>query len=218
MKILLSLFAFFLSSAMSYGKPLPQTLLEMSHVEIKSSLSRSVLILIDYQNEYVTGKLPLWEIDETVKQTSRLLERARKNHVPVIHVIHDGGSGGLFDLTQNAGQIIEAVKPIEGEIVIKKKLPNAFSGTELKEVLHRFKDKDQLIIAGLMTHMCVSSTVSSAADHGYVTTVIASTTTTRDLKDAKGKVISASDIKRAALATLKDRFSLVLNNIQDLQD
>ena len=153
MKAFISLVVLMAGVQSALGKPAPSTLLEMSHIEPKSSLKKSVLILVDYQNEYTTGKLPLWQIQKTIRNTVELLQVARMSGVPVIHVIHDGGRGGLFDLTQKAGQIIDTVKPLEGEPVIKKTFPNAFAGTELAEVLHRYPDRDQLIVAGLMTHM-----------------------------------------------------------------
>jgi len=218
MKSLNSLIIFLTGIQCALGKPAPSTLLEMSHIEPKSSLKKSVLVMIDYQNEYTTGRLPLWQIQKIIKNSAELLELARKNGVPVVHVIHDGGQGGLFDLTQKSGQIIEAVKPVEGEPVIKKTFPNAFAGTDLLTVLQKYTGRDQLIIAGLMTHMCIASTASNAIDNGYFTTVISSTTTTRDLKGRFGETIPANIVKNAALATLKDRFSLVLNDIQELQD
>ena len=128
------------------------------------------------------------------------------------------GSIELGYLTQKSGQIIDAVKPIEGEIIIKKTFPNAFAGTDLLSVLRIYPSRDQLIVAGFMTHMCIASTASSAIDNGYFTTVVSSTTTTRDLKGPGGEAIPARAVKNAALATLKDRFSLVLNDIQELQD
>ncbi len=200
------------------GKGAPQTLLELSHVEPKASLKKSVLVLIDYQKEYTTGSLPLWRIQETVKNTVELIQLARKNNVPIIHVIHDGGTGVLFNLAKENGQMIEAIKPREGEPIIKKTFPNAFAGTELLQTLRRYPERDQLILAGLMTHMCIASTASAAVDEGYFTTVIANTTTTRELKGSGEETVSASMVKKVALATLRDRFSLILNNIQEIPE
>lgn len=217
MKFILSFLALLAGTQRVCGAPVPGTLLEMSHIHPKANLKKSILVLVDYQNEYTTGRLPLWQIQDVVKSSAELLQLARKSGVPVVHVIHDGGQGGLFDLSQKSGQIIDAVKPIEGERVIKKTFPNAFAGTELLSELHKYHDRDQLIIAGLMTHMCIASTASAAIDHGYFTTVVATTTTTRDLKGPAGETIPASTVKSTALATLQDRFSLVLNRIQELQ-
>src|SRR5260370_27119787 len=83
---------------------LPQTLLELAHVEIKPDLSKSLLILIDYQNEYLDGKLPLYEIDDAVSETQKLLLMARRFRLPVIHVVHQGKPGGAFDPKARGGQ------------------------------------------------------------------------------------------------------------------
>lgn len=217
MKFITGLLTFLAGTQSILGASAPSTLLEMSHIEPKSSLKKSILVMIDYQNEYTTGRLPLWEVQEVIKNSADLLQLARKNGVPVVHVIHNGGKDGLFDLSQKSGQMIDAVKPVEGERVIEKSVPNAFAGTKLLSELQKYPGRDQLIIAGFMTHMCIASTASSAIDHGYFTTIVASTTTTRDLKGLKGETIPASTVKNAALATLKDRFSLILNHIQELQ-
>jgi nicotinamidase-related amidase len=195
----------------------PQTLMELSGVTLKTDLEKSVLILIDYQNEYVDGQLPLDRVDEAVASTKQLLGLARRRGVPVIHVVHRGEVGGPFDLSAHRGKIISALAPRSGEVVIEKRYPNSFAGTALAATLTQYEDRRHLILAGLMTHMCLSSTASAAIDHDYTTTVVASTTTTRDLKGVDGTVVPASQIKRAALATLKDRFSVLIETPEELE-
>ena len=69
--------------------------------------------------------------------------------------------------------------------------------------------RTQLVIAGFMTHMCVSSTARAALDLGYKATVAADAAATRDLPDPMGGVITADALHRAALAELADRFAIV---------
>ena len=70
--------------------------------------------------------------------------------------------------------------------------------------------KKTLVIAGFMTHMCVSATIRSALDHGYHVTVASDAVATRDLPDPLGGPdLSAEQINRAALAELADRFAAV---------
>ena len=69
--------------------------------------------------------------------------------------------------------------------------------------------RTQLVIAGFMTHMCVSSTARAAVDLGYKATVAADAAATRDLPDPMGGVIAADALHRAALAELADRFAVV---------
>jgi nicotinamidase-related amidase len=91
---------------------------------------------------------------------------------------------------------------------VHKPLPNAFAQTELDATLKKL-GRTQLVIAGFMTHMCVSSTARAALDLGYKTTVAADAAATRDLPDPMGGVIGADALHRAALAGLADRFAIV---------
>lgn len=195
----------------------PMTLLEMAGVSIEPSLAKSTLVLIDYQNEYRSGKVVLHEIEQAIVETSKLLQLARKADIPTIHVVHEGKKGGLFDLEATGGEIISELKPMEGERVVRKKLPNAFSGTPLHELLQEFGNRQRLIIAGLMSHMCLSTTVRSALDLGYETTVVASTTTSRDLKGVDGETIEANRVTAVSLAALQDRFCGIVKRLEDLR-
>ena len=59
-----------------------------------------------------------------------MLSRARKAGAPILHIVHKGRPGGLFDPDGNGGKVIERVSPF-GETVIFKTLPNAFAKTDL---------------------------------------------------------------------------------------
>jgi nicotinamidase-related amidase len=188
----------------------PKTLLQMAGADPNPPpLSQSVLVIIDAQNEYLDGKLALPGVRPAVEALSRLLARARTAGTPVVHVAHRGKPGGLFDRTARNGAIIDAVAPTPGEPVIEKPLPNAFAQTELHKILQDLGSRP-LLIAGFMTHMCVSSTARAALDLGFKTAIAADAAATRDLPDPMGGgVISAAELHRAALAELADRFATV---------
>ncbi|HNX34979.1 MAG TPA: cysteine hydrolase family protein [Kiritimatiellia bacterium] len=197
----------------------PQTLLQIAEVKLEPShLSGSVLIIVDAQREYVDGKLRLDGIDTSLKEASLLLERARKSGTPIIHVVHKGKPGGaLFNPDGPYVEIAGPVAPRADETIVTKTLPNAFSGTTLEETLSRLGRKN-LIVIGYMTHMCVSSTVRAAVDHGYHTTVVAKATATRSLPSPEGENISAQTLQRATLAALADRFAVVVQNAKDIPE
>ena len=187
----------------------PKTLLEMSGADLRPApLATSTLVIIDAQNEYLDGKLTLPGAKPALVALERLLAKARDVGAPVVHVQQKGRPGGLFDVDGRGGAIIDAVKPLGTEAIVHKPLPNAFAQTDLDATLKKL-GRTQLVIAGFMTHMCVSSTARAALDLGYKATVASDAAATRDLPDPMGGVISAAALHRAALAELADRFAIV---------
>lgn len=188
----------------------PRTLLQMAGADpMPSALSQSVLVIIDAQGEYTSGALPLDGVGPALERLGELLARARDAGGPIIHVAHAGRPGGLFDRSAENGRILEAAAPHSGEPVIEKSLPNAFAGTELAAAIAG-TGTGSLILAGFMTHLCISSTARAALDLGFVTTVAGDACASRDLPDPLGGVIPARQVHRAALAGLADRFACVV--------
>jgi nicotinamidase-related amidase len=189
----------------------PKTLLQLAGADLAPpALAESVLLLIDAQGEYRTGRLPLDGIECSLQVLAGLLARARAAGAMVIHVAHKGRPGGLFDREAEGGAILDAAAPRDGEPVVEKPLPNAFAGTDLAERLAAAGRKN-LVVAGYQTHMCVSSTARAALDLGYRVTIPADACATRALPDPLGgEPISAAAIHRHALAELADRFAIVV--------
>jgi len=188
----------------------PRTLLDLAGAPRQPSpLDRATLVIIDAQGEYRGGALPLAGIDAALGEAAALLALARRHGVPVVHVVHQGKPGGLFDPAGPGGAILEAVAPVAGEAIVPKGLPNGFAQTELDRQLKAI-GRPELILAGFMTHMCVSATARAALDLGYRNTVVAAATATRDLPDGAGGVVTAAELQRANLAALADRFSIVV--------
>ena len=187
----------------------PKTLLEMAGADLRPApLSQSTVVVIDAQYEYLDGKLPLPGIKPALAAISQLLAKARDAGAPVVHIAHKGRPGGLFDRDGHGGKIIDAASPQGAECVIEKPLPNAFAQTSLDAELKAI-GRTSLVIAGFMTHMCVSSTARAALDLGYRVTIAGDAAATRDLPDPLGGVISAESLHRAALAALGDRFAVI---------
>lgn len=190
----------------------PMTLLQMAGAPAEPpAWSESVLIVIDHQGEYQTGRLPLPGVEAAAAEIGRLLAAARHAGAPVIHVAHKGAAGGLFDREGPGGAFLAGIGPAQGETVVEKRLPNSFAGTTLEEELVKTGRK-ALVVAGFMTHMCVAATVRDALDRGYRSTVVAGATATRDLPEAAGGegVVPAAALQQATLAALADRFAIVV--------
>jgi nicotinamidase-related amidase len=197
----------------------PATLLEIAGVKwTPGRLATSVVLIIDAQREYDEGRLRLSGINAALGDTQRLLQRARAAGTPVIHIQQlSPASRGIFvEGTAMAG-FTAASTPVAGEIVITKKLPNAFAGTNLADVLHQL-GRREIIISGYMTHMCVSATARASIDLGFHPTIVANACATRDLRDSQGDTIPAATVHRVALAELADRFATVVNSLDEIPD
>ena len=194
-----------------------KTLLQMAGADLTPNrISQSVLILIDCQNEYVTGALPLVGVDAAMLEAQRLLQRFRDAGQPVIHIQHQGKAGGAFDLDDPRGAIDARVAPVADEAVILKALPNSFAGTTLEQKLQKIGRK-KLVIAGFQTHMCVSATTRAALDLGFRNTLVATAIATRDLPNATSDgIITADSVHQATLAALADRFAIIAQESGDL--
>lgn len=176
-----------------------------------ATMANGVLVIIDAQREYTDGLLPLSGVATAVDALAVLLEKARKAGAPIVHVRHKGSpTGKAFNPTLSGFEIVKQLAPRDGEMIVDKGLPNAFAGTELANHL-KASGRKNLIVGGFMTHMCVSATVRSATDHGFMSTVAADTVATRDLPDATGGATVAADaVNRITLAALSDRFAWVV--------
>jgi nicotinamidase-related amidase len=196
----------------------PPSLLDIVKApQTASPLAASALLLVDAQEEYRRGRLKLDGIEPAIAEAARLLGLARRAGLPVFHIVQHAGAGSpIFDPRGSMIEIFEELRPGSGERVVVKSLPNAFAKTDLHELIAA-TGRRELIIAGFMTHMCVSATARAATDLGYRNTVVAHATATRDLPDPLGGVIAAGTVKRAALAMLADRFAIVVPDCDALQ-
>lgn len=179
-------------------------------------LSEAVVIIIDMQREYLDGSVPLPHLQAAVTGAAQLIARAHAQKTPVIHVVNKGPEGNL--LFNDEGPFyaeLDAIAAREGESVVIKHLPNSFAGTNLQEIIAR-TGRQQLIIAGCTSHVCVSATARAALDLGYQSTVVANATTSRDLFDHIGNRIDAEIVKQVALAELRDAFAVVVESADDL--
>jgi nicotinamidase-related amidase len=186
-----------------------KTLLQMAGADLTPpKLGDAALVVIDAQREYVDGALPLPGVEPALDNIAKLLAAARKAGSPIVHVQHRGRPAGLFDPEKPAFELAPQAAARDDEEIVGKALPNAFAGTRLKDVLDAAGGK-RIVLAGFMTHMCISSTARAALDLGYQTAVAADACATRDLPRTDGGTISAADLHEAELAALADRFAIV---------
>ena len=182
-----------------------------------ATLADSTLIMIDCQNTYTQGVMELEGVQPALDQAAELLGRARTAGIPIVHIMHDAGEGSPYDVRDEIGQIVERVAPRDGELVIVKTFPNAFIGTDLDQRLTAAPGRD-LILAGFMTHMCVSSTARGAFSLGYRPAVVAGATATRALPGPAGEPVSAAALQSASLAGISELFGIVVPTASDILD
>ncbi|MBN9539624.1 MAG: cysteine hydrolase [Reyranella sp.] len=192
------------------------TMLQMSGVQpTPATMADGVLLIVDAQREYTDGLLPLTGVQPAVEALAVLLEKARAAGAPVVHVRHQS-KGKAFNPASTGYEIVKELTPRAGETIIDKGLPNSFAGTDLAQRLTAIGRKN-LLVGGFMTHMCISATVRSATDHGYMCTVAADTVATRDLPDATGTgTVSAEALNKVTLAALSDRFAWIVPSAKQI--
>jgi nicotinamidase-related amidase len=168
------------------------------------------LVLIDLQNDYFPGgTMELVGAEPAVAQAARLLAAFRQRGHPVFHVRHIAARpGATFFLPGTRGAEIHAtLQPKGDERVVTKHFPNGFRQTTLLEDL-RAAGAAKLTFAGMMTHLCVDTTVRAAADLGFACSLAHDGCATRALQFA-GQVVDADKVQLAYLAGLDGSFASV---------
>ncbi|ACO78560.1 Isochorismatase hydrolase protein [Azotobacter vinelandii CA] len=195
--------------------PQPQTVMQITGRSFTPAhLKNATLLVIDAQEEYRSGILRLPGLESAIVEIAGLLAAARAAGTPVVHVKHLGIPGGFLDPQGTRGQLIPEVAPQPGEIVVEKRLPNAFSGTDLHDRLQAIGRLD-LIVCGFMTHSSISSTVRATKDYGYRCTLVDRACATRDLPSPNG-TLSAEQVHRVEIASLADNFAAIVPDAQAL--
>lgn len=171
---------------------------------------KEALIIIDVQNDYFPGgSYELHNSYEAEKVIMKLIEESHSNNRPIIYIKHINSPNDSFFIEGTWGcEISERIKPAPCDKIITKYYPNAFFETELHEYLNALK-VEKLIICGMMTHMCVDTTVRAAMDFGYAVDVVEKACTTKDLT-FQGKVIPAETVQRTYMASLEGVFANII--------
>ncbi|MCV9926976.1 cysteine hydrolase [Flavobacterium sp. LS1R49] len=177
-----------------------------------SKLDNPALILIDIQKGF--DNIEYWGSErnnpDAEKNAGELLEIWRANKLPIFHIQHcSSNPNSILHETNPGNAIKDIVKPIKGETIIQKNVNSSFIGTNLKEQLDTDKI-DTLVIVGLTTDHCVSTTTRMAGNFGYNTFLVSDATATFNKKGLNGQEFSAETIHETALASLNEEFAQVV--------
>jgi nicotinamidase-related amidase len=175
-------------------------------------MADTALVVIDIQNDYFPGgTMELEGAEAAGEKAFHTLSAFRQKQIPVIHVRHLSlRPGATFFIPGTRGaEIHESVRPLAGETVVEKNFPNSFRATGLQELLEKQGIKN-LVVAGMMTHMCVDASVRHAADLGYKVTLLADACATR-AQSYGGEKVPARQVHTAFLAALNGFYAKVIN-------
>jgi nicotinamidase-related amidase len=175
--------------------------------------TRPALILIDIQQGF--DNLAYWGGErnnpDAELNARKLLDYWRANDLPLFHIQHCSvNPNSMLSETNPGNAHKEIVKPLPGETVIKKSVNSAFIGTDLKERLDA-GGINTVVIVGLITEHCVSTTARMAGNFGYKTFVVADATAAFAKTGINGEHYDAETIHLTALAQINNEFATVLN-------
>ncbi|KRL36563.1 cysteine hydrolase family protein [Liquorilactobacillus uvarum] len=161
------------------------------------------LLVIDVQNDYFAkGKMELVQPEAALKKINQLEIYFSKHNLPIIYIQHINHkkSAAFFEANTAGAALHSDLKNDPSSIIIEKHFPNSFYRTNLETELHKL-GVEQLVICGMMTHMCVDSTTRASTELQFHPLLISDATATKDLTINK-KNIPAKDVQNAFLASL----------------
>ena len=168
------------------------------------------LLVIDVQNEYFTGRLPVTHPAGSLDNILKAMDSAHEGHVPVIVIQHanrprrqprsgKGRPGGNSTRRLSAGMPMSSSKKPFREVLPAPLLTNWLQERAIATVT----------IAGYMTQMCCDTTARQAFHRNYAVNFLADATGTLAITNHAGS-ISAADLHRAILVTQQQRFARVM--------
>lgn len=173
---------------------------------------KRALLVIDVQNEYFTGKLPVTYPRESFPNILKTVDSANSRNIPVVLIQHTAPQKGseTFVKGSHEWQLHPDLLTRQYSHLVEKNMPGSFTGTDLEEFL-RNNGIDTVCICGYMTQMCCDTTARQACHMGFAVEFLSDATGTLDISNYAGK-IDAEQLHRAILVTQAMRFSKVMTS------
>ena len=168
------------------------------------------LLVIDVQNEYFTGSMPVTYPVGSIENILKAMDQAQARCIPVVVIQHTNVARDAVTFRKGTDnwELHKEIKQRHADILIEKTLPGSFTGTSLGSWLKE-RDISKVTIAGYMTQMCCDTTARQAFHRGYTVDFLSDATGTLSVTNTAG-TISAIDLHRATLITQQMRFSRIL--------
>ncbi|GKV68962.1 putative isochorismatase family protein YrdC [Sporosarcina sp. NCCP-2716] len=179
---------------------------------------KKAFVIVDVQKAFDDEKWGERNNLNAEENVSLILKRWREEGWLVIHIQHvSDDPQSLFHPKKDTFAIKELAKPQGDEVVIQKKVNSSFIGTNLKDYL-RANDVSEVVIAGLTTPHCVSTTTRMSGNLGFTTYLVSDATAAFGLKDQNNHYYDADTIHNITLATLHEEFATVLTTDELMND
>lgn len=177
----------------------------------------TALIVIDVQQAFLDPRWGERNNPQAEDNIARLLAGWRSSGRPIRHVVHDSVEPDSLLRAGVPGNAIQAAAtPAAAEPVYRKHVNSAFIGTKLENDLRR-EGIDTLVIAGLTTNHCVSTTARMAGNLGFTTYVVSDATAAFARPALDGTLRSAESVHAAALSDLHQEFATVVDTAEILR-
>jgi nicotinamidase-related amidase len=185
---------------------------------IVDDVDNVALLLIDLQKGFDDPSWGCRNNPMAEERAASLLLFWRQKLWPVIHIQHCSlEPGSPLALSQPGCEFKEETKPLNSEKQFRKTVNSAFIGTKLEKYL-RSQSIDSLVIAGLTTDHCVSTSTRMAGNLGFDVTLVSDATATFDRKGHDGAYHSAEEIHAIHLASLNNEFCTVKSTAEVLSE
>jgi len=183
----------------------------------------NALVVIDVQESF--RRRPTWQVvsnPDIAADVQRLVDAARAAGDLVVWVLHsEPGTGGVFDPAQGHVRLMDGLVPLDGEPILTKTSRNAFTTTNLAQLLTE-RGIRHLIVCGIQTEQCCETTARVANDLGYEVTFVTDATATfpiphrdapagRSVADlvADPRTLTADDVIARTEYALAGRFATI---------
>ena len=172
------------------------------------------LLLVDIQKAFLEKDYPgLIRNNENAEFIcGKILKKWRTLDLPIIHVRHSSTNPeSKLHKARPGFEFNDYVTPLENEMVLTKEVNSAFIGTNLENILIK-SHIDTLVIVGMTTNHCISTTVRMSGNLGFDTYLISDSTACYNTKGLNGEIIDCNTIYNSALASLQEEFATVIDS------
>lgn len=173
--------------------------------------NKQALLVIDVQNEYFTGRLPVTYPKDSLDNILKAMDHSARAGIPVVVIQHTAPSKDSTTFRRNSDEwkLHPEIEKRKCDILIEKNLPGSFTGTELEKWL-REKGVERVAICGYMAQMCCDTTARQAFHLGFQVDLLSDATGTLSVQNSAGSILDR-DLHRAIMVTMAMKFARVMD-------